>query len=164
MNFSGVVAAQLTVARVNITKQLGDRYETLIPAFNTTLNRLYHLFIGYDKSDDMQVYIHQLASRILFQTLSKSSGHKKDFSRTIKGINIFWELNTAQRTCVVEYMIDSTEIGRIVDRIVDNMRNTTQSLHEYMSLLGTMVEIIQKMVQAQQSQNCIAGVSNLAEI
>lgn len=163
-NIKGEVERGLAWTKGNLSDRLGDTYSLLLPVFNTTVDRLYRLFLGHDKSDDLDSYITGLSSQILHVILSKTEnpGGQK-FPRNIKGINIFWELNSVQRSCVVDYMIGSTQLGKVTEEITDNMRNSTQSLHEYMSLLGTMVNIIENMVRAQQTRNCIDEIVKMQQ-
>jgi len=162
-NIQGEVERGLTWTKGNLSEKLGETYSLLLPAFNTTLDRLYHLFLGHDKSDNLDSYIRGLSSQILHTILSKTEVPGRRFPRSIKGINIFWELNTVQRSCVVDYMIRSTNLDKVTDEVTRNMRNSTQSLHEYMSLLGTMVTIIENMVKAQQTRNCIDEIVKMQQ-
>ena len=60
---------------------------------------------------------------------------------------------------MVDYMVDSTGLGEVVRTIASNMRNTTQSIHEYMSLLGTMKAIVKNLVDAPQARDCFNEVN-----
>jgi len=162
-NIQGEVERGLTWTKGNLSERLGDTYSLLLPAFNTTLDRLYRLFLGHDKSDNLDSYIRGLSSQILHTVFSKTEVPPRKFPRNIKGINIFWELNTVQRSCVVDYMIGSTHLDKVSDEVIAQMRNSTQSLHEYMSLLGTMVTIIENMVKAQQTRNCIDEIVKMQQ-
>jgi len=162
-NMKGEIERGLAWTKGNLSEKLGDTYSTLLPAFNKTLNRLYRLFLGHDKSDYLDSYIRSLSSEILRAVLSKTEVPAKKFPRSIKGINIFWELNSVQRDCVVEYMIGSTRLHKVTEDVTRQMRNSTQSLHEYMSLLGTMVNIIENMVRAQQTRNCIDEIVKMQQ-
>ena len=123
-----------------------------------SIHILYQILVGFGKPDDLVTMTRALPHQLLQKMLVKSNVSRKHFPRTIKGISIFWDLSTDQRTCVVEYMTRSTTFATLIDDVVEETKNSTQSMHEYMSLLGSMVKIIRNMMESQQTEQCIDKV------
>lgn len=157
-NIEGIVRQGLVSARANITSLLSPHYSLLLPHFNSTLYNLYKIYIGFGRSDTLSSSLRDLPSLFLQTVFTKPSDSTTLFPRTVKGIGIFWELNSVQRQCVVDYLIDMTELGVMIRETVGVMRTSTESLHQYMSLLGSMVRIIQDMAEAQETENCIEEI------
>ena len=157
-NYTGIAKEGLERAKASLLEVLSSEHSILFPSFNKSMHILYQILIGYGKSDDLITTTRSLPVQILHQMLITSNVSRKQFPRTIKGISIFWDLSTDQRSCVANYMIQSTDFGDFVDALPVSTWNSTQSMHQYMSLLGSMVRIIKNVVDSQQTDQCIEKV------
>lgn len=166
-DFSRIQAYIVTeVLRIqNLThRKLGTKYSILGGVFNSTLSHLQTLFSGEGDILELKNIVYNLGAQILRKTFSASDVPPDRFPRTIDGIGIFWQINDAQRQCVIgEFLNQSTEFGAVVFNFSDSIHEVSQSVHEYMSSLGSMVKIVQTMVSAQETSGCLHQIVKMQE-